>query len=52
MPAWVPAGESRDVRVQVRPPSEPGPFVRNLRWLTTAGPVPGELRGVVVVSRP
>ncbi len=52
VPAWVGPGESRDVRVEVRPPKEPGPFVRNMKWLTTVGPKAGELRGVVVGSGP
>ena len=52
VPAWVAPGEARGVRVEVRPPMEAGPFVRKIGWLTTVGSRSGELRGVVVVSRP
>ncbi len=51
VPAWIAPRQSRRVRVEVRPPQEPGEFVRKIGWLTTAGPRSGELRGVVV-SRP
>ena len=45
VPVWVEPGEARRVRVEVRPPSGVGPFVRNILWLTTAGQWRGELRG-------
>lgn len=52
VPAWVGPGESRPVRVVVRPPKDAGPFVRKVGWLTTAGTWPGEVRGVVVGPSP
>jgi hypothetical protein len=36
VPVWIAPGEARAVRVEVRPPKEPGPFVRKIGWLTTA----------------